>query len=391
MADQITEVKTQGWMSRLGGAAKGVLVGGILFLLAFPLLWWNEGRAVQTYRSLQEGRGLVVSVKVDPPDPGNDQKLVHVSGLATTDETLHDPVFGVSAQAIRLSRDAETFQWVENKTSEKRTKVGGSEETVTTYSYDKEWREGLVSSDSFKEPSGHSNPATLEVESASWQASNVRLGAFKLSDSLASKMSRTEVVPVSEEIVAGLAEPWRSRARLHELGLYVGEDPAVPAVGDIRVSFSKVPPADVSVIAQQAGDRLGPFQTDAGDSLEMLSAGIVSPDLMFASAEKANTMLTWALRVFGFVMMMSGALLVLRPLRVLADVVPLMGTLAGMGLGFIAFAAAAPLTLLTIALAWITHRPLLGITLLAVCLGLIVWLVRRGAARKKGVTPSPAS
>lgn len=390
MADQITEVKTQGWMSRLGGAAKGVLVGGILFLLAFPLLWWNEGRAVQTYRSLQEGRGLVVSVKVDPPDPAYDQKLVHVSGLATTDETLHDPVFGVSAQAIRLSREAETFQWVENQKSEKQTKLGGSEETVTTYSYEREWREGLVSSDSFKEPAGHANPASLEVESASWQASNVRLGAFQLSDRLAAKMSRTEVVPVTEDILAGLAEPWRSRVRLNELGLYVGEDPATPAVGDIRVSFSKVPPSDVSVIAQQSGDRLGPFQTLAGDSLEMLSAGIVSPDLMFASAEEANTMMTWALRVFGFVMMMSGALLVLRPLRVLADVVPFIGTLAGIGLGFIAFAAAAPLTLLTIALAWITHRPLLGITLLVVCLGLIVWLVRQGA-RKRRVTTSPAS
>lgn len=399
MADQFSEVTTTSWTSRLGGALKGVVGGGILFLVSFPLLWWNEGRAVQTYRSLQEGRGEVVSVKADPPDPANDQRLVHLSGLAATSETLTDPIFGVSAQAIRLSRHAETLQWVEDKKSEKRKKVGGSEETVTTYTYEKKWREDLVSSDSFKDPSGHVNPPALRVESASWQASDVRLGAFQLSDRLASQMARTETVPVTADILDRLPEAWRGEARVNDLGLYVGADPARPAVGDVRVSFTKVPPADVSIIAQQTGNRLGPFQTRAGDRLEMLQAGIVSPEAMFESADRANSALTWGLRFLGFVLMMMGLLLVMRPLRVLADVVPFIGTLAGIGLGFIAFAVAAPLTVLTIALAWIAHRPLLGAALLVLAAA-VAWFLAvrvqkrraslpRAVAAGDAVTPRP--
>jgi len=50
--DQVTEVTREGWFSRIVGSLKSVLVGLVLFLASFPLLWWNEGRAVQTARSL---------------------------------------------------------------------------------------------------------------------------------------------------------------------------------------------------------------------------------------------------------------------------------------------------------------------------------------------------
>ena len=42
----------------------------ILILAAFPLLWWNEGRAVKTAQGLSEGAGAVVSVEAGPMDWG---------------------------------------------------------------------------------------------------------------------------------------------------------------------------------------------------------------------------------------------------------------------------------------------------------------------------------
>ena len=389
MADSFTEVTTQSWFSRIGGAFKGIIGGIVLFLVSFPLLWWNEGRAVQTYRSLQEGRGAVVSVPSSPPDPANDQKLVHTSGLATTDETLRDPLLGVSAQAIRLERKAETFQWAEEQKSETRKKVGGSEETVTTYNYEKKWSEKRVESESFRDPAGHVNPPVLRVESGSWQASNVRVGGFQLSDRLISKIARAERMAAAQEAIDRLSEELRPEARLFDHGIYIGADPGNPQVGDVRVTFNKVPPADVSVIAQQTGSRLGPFQTRAGDSLEMLEAGILPADAMFASADRANTTLTWGLRALAFLLMMMGVGLALRPLRVLADVVPIAGTIVGIGLGFISFAVAAPLTLATIALAWIAHRPVLGVGLLILGAALGGWLAIRAARKRRVVKGAP--
>ncbi|MCY2994909.1 MAG: hypothetical protein NTY19_44665 [Planctomycetota bacterium] len=62
MSDSFSEVTSQSWFSRLGNAIKGVLLGIILFVVAFPLLWWNEGRAVKTAKGLKEAGGAVVAV-----------------------------------------------------------------------------------------------------------------------------------------------------------------------------------------------------------------------------------------------------------------------------------------------------------------------------------------
>jgi len=388
MSDEVTDVSSQGWLSRIGESIKGILVGGVLFLLAFPLLWWNEGRAVQTYKSLQEGRGAVVSVPAEKADAANEGRLVHLSGMATTQETLQDPLFSVTAQAIRLNRKAETYQWVETKKSEKRKKLGGGEETVTTYSYSKDWKDKRIDSAEFKEPSGHANPASLPFESQSWQAQRVTVGGFQLSDGLVGSIRRSVEVPFTQAGVDGLPGAVKAKARLSGSTLYVGADPSAPAVGDVRISFTKVPPADVSVIAKQVGAGLSAYQTKAGDPLEMLEPGVVTADLMFKSAEDANTMLTWVLRLVGFLVMFFGVTMLLRPIRVVADVVPFFGTLVGMGLGLIAFLVAAPLTLLTIAIAWIASRPVLGVTLLLVaCVG-FGWLIAR-FARQKRIVPPP--
>ena len=102
--DRFTEVTSNSWFSRIGGAIKGVIVGLVLFVVAFPLLFWNEGRAVTRYKTLKEGGGAVVSVSAESVDAAHAGKLVHVTGKAVTDATLRDPDFGVSAQALKLKR-----------------------------------------------------------------------------------------------------------------------------------------------------------------------------------------------------------------------------------------------------------------------------------------------
>src|SRR5437763_1909546 len=50
----MTTYEYQGYGSRLIESIKGVVFGVVLFVVSIPLLWWNEGRAVQTARSLRE-------------------------------------------------------------------------------------------------------------------------------------------------------------------------------------------------------------------------------------------------------------------------------------------------------------------------------------------------
>ncbi len=121
--DVFTEVTTESWFGRIQSSIKGVLFGIILFLVSFVLLFWNEGRAVKAAKTLEEGLGLVVSVASEPVDSGNDGKLVHTTGEATTDETLTDPQFGVLAHAVKLRREVQMYQWTEDEHKESKKKL----------------------------------------------------------------------------------------------------------------------------------------------------------------------------------------------------------------------------------------------------------------------------
>lgn len=389
VADTYTEVTHRSWGSKLGGSIKGIFGGLVIAALGVALLWWNEGRAVTTARSLTEGARVVVSVAADRVDGGNEGKLVHMSGPATTAETLADPVCGVQAAAIALRRTVEMYQWDESSRSETKKKLGGGEETVTTYSYERKWSERPIDSSDFKKPDGHTNPGSFPLESETWRAATVTLGAFTLSPGLVSQISTFEPLPPPDPYRVRIPVGQGRRAQVQGAYLYIGFDPGRPEVGDLRIAFAAVRPATVSVVAQQAGGTLGAYQTKAGRAIQMLEMGMLPADAMFKAAQQSNTMITWLLRAVGFFMIFIGLSACLRPLVVLGDVVPFVGNLLGKGTAAVSFLAAAVIALVVIALAWIAHRPLLGIGLLAVAVvALVLILTRR---KKAGPPPLPSA
>lgn len=365
--DRFTEVTSQSWLSRIGGAIKGILVGLMLFILAFPLLFWNEGRAVKTYKTLKEGGSIVVSVAADSVDPSNAGQLIHVTGRADTQATLTDPVFAVSANALKLRRTVEMYQWKESSSSETTKKLGGGTETVTEYSYSREWSSRPINSESFKKPAGHRNPDSMPYASAEQVADRITLDAFTLSPGLVNKIDSFEPLLIASD--TPLPKAIKKSGQVYDSGFYIGLDAANPQVGDIRVKFAMVKPVDVSVIAKQIGNTFEPYIAKARGSIELLQVGIHPADAMIQAAQDSNTMLTWLLRLGGFICMMMGLNLFLRPLSVIADVVPIAGTVVGAGAGIIAFLVAAPITLITIGIAWIFYRPLIGIVLIVIAVG----------------------
>ncbi len=374
-----TEVTRDSWGSRMGKAIGGVIVGIVMFVASFPLLFWNEGRAVQTAKSLEEGAASVVSVSIDKVDPSRDQKLVHMSGNDATEETLADPDFGISVNAIKLVRDVEMYQWKEEKKSETRKKVGGSTETVTTYDYARTWSSELISSGSFKE-SGHTNPSSMRFSSTKYTASKVTLGAFKLTSGQIEKLGNDVPLTIGPKELETVPSVLQAKAEAGRF--YLGKDPGTPQIGDLRVKFSVVNPGPISVVAMQVGDSFQPYQTQAGDALLLVDDGTHSAAEMFKEAQSANTVLTWILRGVGFFLMLFGSLLVFRPISVMGDVIPIIGTLLGAGLGFFSFFMSLGLSILTIAIAWVAYRPLVGIPLLVLAVGAIVLVAMRSAKRR---------
>jgi hypothetical protein len=368
--DSTTVVTSESWFTRVKNAFVGILIGLILFFVAFPVLFWNEGRSVKTYKTLKEGGGAVVSVASDNVDPATEGKLVHITAKADTGATLADPVFGVSAKVLKLKRIVEVYQWKESSESKKEQKLGGSEETVTTYSYSKDWSEGLIASSKFNKPAEHQNPTVMSYASQEQSAQEVTAGAFVLSPSLVGKITGYAALAVGSD--QAIPEALKEKAKRIDSGYYLGADPTTPQVGDVRITFKAINPVEVSVIAKQTGKSFAPYTTKAGGTIELLQAGVHNAAEMIQKAQADNVMMTWILRLVGFILMLVGMGLILRPLAVVADVIPFVGSIMSAGIGLISFLVAASFSLVTIAVAWIVYRPLLGGLLLVGAVALIV-------------------
>lgn len=374
MVDSFTEVEDQSWFSRIGGAFKGLLIGGALFLVSFPVLFINEKHSVETARSLEEGSGAVVSISADSIDSANEGKLIHFSGLATTDEELTDTMFdGVKVVALGLQRNAEMYQWEEEKHTRKENKPGGGTRKITEYSYEQVWSQTLIDSSKFhqKGRADHVNPNQMPVRSGLELANKVTVGAFQLSAPQIASVENDSRVELTEEVIP---EKFAGEMKLDGNTLYLGSDSSTPQIGDTRIEFVATKPAEVSIVAQQNGNSLQAYQTKAGQGLDMLRMGKHSADEMFALAKADNDMMTWIFRGVGALVMFIGLIMLTKPISVLADIIPFLGGFVEMGMALLAGLITISLSAATIGFAWLFFRPLIGVPLLVVSVGALVML-----------------
>jgi Transmembrane protein 43 len=375
--ETVVEVHYESWGERLSNSIVGFGIGFVMLVVAFPVLWWNEGRAVRRSKTLAEGRGSVRSVRsVDSQD--ND-KLIHVSGRVEPVEAAADDMFCVRPlSALKVRRRVEMFQWVQRSSSQSRKKLGGAKETSVTYSYEKAWCTSVVDSSRFKRPQTHQNPAAMRCEAASHCAAEVRLtpgnnggggkggDSFLLCGALIDMIAAFVRIPLSSADLDALPVDLRHQWTVANNYFYSGHSHMTPQIGDCRVHFEAVMPTTVSVVAKQLGSgELVPFEASSSGDIALLATGTQSADQMFASAERSSATLGWIIRFAGWLLMVFGLSLMTEPIAVLADVVPFIGTLVRLGTSTVSMLLAAFLASLTIALAWLRFRPLLALTLIA--------------------------
>jgi hypothetical protein len=279
------------------------------------------------------------------------------------------------------------YQWVETKKTETKKKTGGSEKQKTTYRYEKQWSSSPNDSSDFEHPKGHENPS-VKYEERTSVAQNVSVGAFTLPTEMVAAIPGKTAMPITEASLAKLTPTLREKTRVSDGAFHVRPsatsadfDVSGPEVGDHRIRFWVVPAAPVTIVAAQRGSSLGSYQTKAGDPIMIIKSGTVNAKLVFETAQEENSTLTWILRAVGFLCMLIGAAMMFRPLVVLADVIPLLGSLLSLGTFLVAAALAIPLSSLTIGLAWVAVRPLIGIPLLVGAVGVLVLAIVLGRKR----------
>ena len=155
--------------------------------------------------------------------------------------------------------------------------------------------------------------------------------------------------------------------------LYYGRVPGAPEVGDVRVTFEKVVPAKVTVMAVVDGDSFKAFKAKNGKHFERLVMGKKTGDEIIEDAQSANNMWTWALRIFGILIVIGGLKGIFGFLTTILKVVPFIAGIFGWGVGIVCTVIGVAWSLIVIALAWLFYRPLLGISLLVLA-GFLIWV-----------------
>ena len=362
----IVERTSTSWFSRIGGALTGALFGLALLIGAIVAMFWNEGRSVATYQSLQEGLAAVVSTNAAKVDPALEGKLIHIQSKVMPNADVADPETGITgASAIGLVRHVEMYQWVETESTKTEKKLGGSEEEVKTYSYQKEWSDVAVASSQFKQPQEEGNPE-FWLPSSTTYVDAAMLGAFNLPGEKLAPVAALKTHPISadEADAASEALGYPGEGRAVNGALYFGENENAPVIGDTKITFEEMVLPEASVVGMQNGTSISEYTTKNQNSLFLLAAGLKSAKVMFASGEDENATLTWVIRAGGIVALFIGFILIFRILSVLGDVIPFVGSLVGFATGLVSFVLALVVGGIVIAIGWFFVRPMLSAGLL---------------------------
>ena len=425
-----SEKTTSSYGNRLSDSIKNIAAGAVLFVIGTVLLFWNEGNYIKTYRAIKEAESA--AVPMDNPasvDPTYEGKLVHASALATTQDILRDDLFGVSVNAIKLFRKVEYYQWQENESTAIQDEIGGGQKTTTEYTYQKQWEPKPVASDAFKDPQYRgTNTVLTTVENREQLAETVTFGGYTLPEFI--KTSISGEVPVEVQLTDEQIQQWETvltgpppvaeqptapipgappldtatidtmswdttsidvtsttptptavaqKKNPHHVHIanntvYFGASPAAPQVGDVKITLTKVLPAEISIIAKVNGSTFGRYTAKNGKTFSSFRMGVVSADEIFQGEHSSNTMIMWILRVVGVLVVVMSLKLTFSILPSLFKILPFLGNLVGAGVGLFCILGGVSWSLLVIAVAWLFYRPLIAVVLLVLVGAAIYYL-----------------
>jgi len=376
-SDRFTEVTHTSYGQNIGNSFKGIFVGILLLIGSIILLWWNEGRSVEQATALNEMNEKITTLPDTRYNVKHEEQAVLVQGLVKPLSEVFDPEFGVRTDGLVLRKTAQMYQWKENTSSKSEDKLGGGTETVTTYTYVKEWSSMQIDSSSFKRPSGHQNP--MMNHKSQTYTTDAQLGDFHLDRSMVSNIGASQsyhgLAELPEQI--GLAKNYKSF-------LYIGEFPNTPKVGDVKITYSYAPSAIYTYAAKEQGKSLTPYVAGNGKSFVFVRSGKVAAQTIFKEELDANAALTWILRGVGLLLMFIAFSMMMGIIATFAKVIPMLGSLVGGVTSVIAGALTLVLGSVIIALAWFSSRPLMSLMIIAVGIGIAVLLGKFGK-KKQGV------
>ena len=348
----------------------GILGGLLLLVIGIGLLWWNEGRTVKTQSGINEASKNFTQIKSDKIDTKYDGKLISTNGNLDLTESpeLKDDKFGITIKSAKLERYVEMYQWEEHCTT--------NDNNVRKCHYEKVWEDRAINSSNFDKPD-HNNPEEMPYENTTYVADNAKLGKFTIPTELLNNLS-TNKTKNEDELKT---EYNKSVENLKISGKYLtnAEDIEKPEIGNIRISFKYSDAKKISVLAVQNDNSFKQYTAKKGKVIYVIKEGTYTGKEILQQMTKQNKFLKWLLRGIGTLLVIMSIASLFDPIQKLANFIPIVRNIVSIGIGIVSFVIGLAISLLVIAIAWFRYRPILSIVLIAIVIGLIVFLKTRNS------------
>jgi len=366
MPNSFTTTTTTGYGTRIGKSFGGVIVGILLFLGSFGVLFWNEGRtdlASVAKKSVELPTGAVTT------DAALQGQFVSASGVVTSTEALGDDAFLKPGKYLAVDRSVEMYAWVEKKTENSNTNVGGSETTQTTYDYTMEWTNDPMSPSEMEYSADHENPA-LSLSDDSFTVANLTVGSYAVSGT-ADLPSTSALTLAKDNVILS------DGAILSGGYVFQGTGTATsPKLGDIRVSYSTLTPGfEGTAFGTLQSGKIVKYTNEDGDSLFRVFDGSRSEAITTLHSEFVT--MGWILRLVGFFMMWFGLAGILGPISTLLDILPFLGSTSRFVVSAVTLPIALVLTTITVIVSMIMHSLIALIVVAALVIVAAVLIAKR--------------
>jgi hypothetical protein len=380
------EVTHRSWFDRLIGSVGGLLMGLLLFVGSFFVLFFNEGSI--DFSKVARQAQVVSPAAIQSQAQG---KWVALTGTIASSQPLGDNLHLKPGPYIALSRTVEMFAWKEDESRETQRNLGGSETTVTTYRYSTEWTDSPEDSDKFRK-SNYVNPSKA-IANQIFKVANAKIGVYAIDMARLTEATNfpysctSDSRRYSPHYGNGIRFPDGNRLNLtpqilmatkaQVFGDYLFQGAGAndaPKVGDLRICYNALPnPSTVTVLGQLQGDRIVPGLHQK-QAFFRLSSGSLKESI--GDLRNEYLIWLWFFRVLGFLMMWFGLMMVAQPISVVLSVVPFLGDLAEMISGAASFVVALVLSFTAIVVSSLIHQPvvLFGSVMVALT---VLWAGRK--------------
>lgn len=282
----------------------GRILAMIIFLAGIILLIWNEYRTIRLGLVLRKAEKEVM--EISSANPSLEGKLVHITGVTNCAEPLIDEETGVVLDAMVYKREVSYYQIAEYR-----------DNATEMISYYEDWFPHTLSSQDYKTSLKDANFALLRMASKKDTCTSVALGGYIIPKSLLGWMrdyTDDIDIKVPEDIRQKLntqalessREARRDIVRVFNNCIYIGGNPTVPKVGDVKIEYSIIPMEKVSVLAKVEGDSYTKYGKGKEYSLYAIEQGSKSAKSLIAEERSNSRSLGWFLRITALVLITLG-------------------------------------------------------------------------------------